>query len=107
MAVNLPRGPRVATASGRPHQAYHRDQLSAAYQRLRGDVAAAGEVRTRTRDDRARRVAAEVVGTHGASLVVEEGDLRLWARRWGRGMVAFTPVGWWRRLPTRLRRLPL
>ncbi len=91
VAVNLPRGPRVATAAGRPHQAYHRDQLSAAYQRLRGEVAAAGEVRTRTRNDRARRVAAEVVGTHGASLVVEEGDLRLWARRWGRGMMAFTP----------------
>ena len=91
VAVNLPRGPRMATAAGRPHQAYRRDLLSQAYRRLRGEVAAAGAARTRARDDRARRVAAEVVGTHGASLVVEEGDLRLWARRWGRGMVAFTP----------------
>ncbi|HUY61945.1 MAG TPA: transposase, partial [Candidatus Dormibacteraeota bacterium] len=91
VAVALPRGPRVATATGRLRQAYRRDQLSPAYRRLRGVVAAAGAARTRTRDARARQLAAEVVGPHGASLVVEDGDLRRWARRWGRSLRAFTP----------------
>ena len=87
VTVKLPCGPRLTTAAGRPLQACRRDQLSSPYRRRRGAAAA----RARTREDRARRIAAEVVATHGASLVAEEGDMRLWARRWQRGMLAFTP----------------
>ena len=89
--AEVPGGSRLATASGRPLQAHRRDQLSCAYRRWRAAAAAAGAARRRRRADRARRVAAEVVSTHGASLVVEEGDIGLWARRWGRGLLAFTP----------------
>ncbi len=85
--VKLRCGPRLTPAAGRPLQAYRRDQLSSPYRRRRGAAAA----RARTREDRARRIAAGVVATHGASWFVEEGDMRLWVRRWQRGMLAFTP----------------
>jgi hypothetical protein len=43
------------------------------------------------RRTRAAAVAAGIVAVHGANLVVEDSDLRAWARRWGRGIHAFTP----------------
>jgi hypothetical protein len=39
----------------------------------------------------AATIAAHIVAVHGAKLVVEDCDLRAWARRWGRGIHAFTP----------------
>lgn len=91
VTVNLPRGSRLANSAGVPRQAYRLDVLSGGYRRLRAEVAAAGAARTRARDDRARSCAQELVLVHGGSLVVEDCDLRLWARRWGRSLLAFTP----------------
>ena len=91
VAVNLPQGPRLANSAGVPRQAYRRDSLSTGYRRLRAEAAAAGAARSRTRDDRARSCAQELVSVHGSSLVVEDCDLRLMARHWGRSLLAFTP----------------
>ncbi|MEV4515490.1 hypothetical protein AB0K00_41855 [Dactylosporangium sp. NPDC049525] len=89
--VPTPGGPRLANTAGVPVRSYRRDHLSNGYQRLRARAAAAGEARTMTGRTRARIIAADLVAVHGANLVVEAGDLRVWARRWGRGMYAFTP----------------
>ncbi len=91
VTVTLPRGPRLVTSAGVPRQAYRRDALSTGYRRLRAEGAAAGAARTRARDDRARSCAQELVAVHGASLVVEDCDLRRWTRRWGRSLLAVTP----------------
>ncbi|HTJ36421.1 MAG TPA: hypothetical protein VL738_24655 [Dactylosporangium sp.] len=87
----VPGGPRVATAAGIPVQAYRRDALSNRYRRLRGRAAADGAARTQAGKTRARQVAAGLVAMHGSSLIVEDSDLSVWARRWGRGIHAFTP----------------
>ncbi|WP_432968657.1 hypothetical protein [Dactylosporangium sp. CA-233914] len=89
--VAVPGGARIANTAGIPVQAYRRDQLSASYQRLRAQAAADGTARTQAGRTRARIVAAGIVATHGRNLVVEAGDLRAWARRWGRSIHAFTP----------------
>jgi hypothetical protein len=89
--VSTPAGPRIANTAGMPVHAYRHDQLSNRYRRLRADAAAAGEARTQAGRTRARNVAADLVAVHGTDLVVEAGDLRVWARRWGHGMYAFTP----------------
>ncbi|GAA4263085.1 hypothetical protein GCM10022255_104440 [Dactylosporangium darangshiense] len=91
VTVTTPTGPRIATAAGVPVQAYRRDQLSAGYRRLRAQTAADGAARTRAGRTRAQIVAATIVATHGAELVIEAADLRAWAARWGRGLHAFTP----------------
>ena len=49
-------------------------------------MVAAGEARTRTKQLYARRIAASLAEVHGPHLVVEEGDLTAWSRRWGRAM---------------------
>ncbi|MDP4501565.1 hypothetical protein [Nonomuraea turcica] len=89
--IALPRGARVATAAGKPRNAYHTDTLSAGYQRLRGRHAAAAATRTAARKARARQVAADLVALHGPRLVVEDCDIRTWFRLWGRSVAAFTP----------------
>ncbi|MFC4999463.1 hypothetical protein ACFPIJ_16670 [Dactylosporangium cerinum] len=89
--VATPAGPRIANAAGVPVRAYRHDQLSTSYRRLRAAAAAAGEARTQAGRTRARTVAADLVAIHGPDLIVETGDLRVWARRWGRSMHAFTP----------------
>ncbi len=89
--ASLPRGPRVSDASSIPRQALRHDSLSRRYQEVRGRGAVAGAAQARTGRDRARRLGAEVVATHGASLIVEETDCRPWARRWGRGVGALGP----------------
>ncbi|MFD0584987.1 hypothetical protein [Dactylosporangium darangshiense] len=91
VTVTTPTGPRIATAAGVPVQAYRRDQLSAGYRRLRAQTAADGAARTRAGRTRAQTVAATIVATHGAELVIEAADLRAWVARWGRGLHAFTP----------------
>jgi hypothetical protein len=73
--VTNPAGPRIANAAGVPARAYRRDDLSHTYRQLRGQSAAAGEARTRTRKARARQVAAELVALHGVNLVVEDCNL--------------------------------
>jgi hypothetical protein len=87
----IPLGPRVARADGVPIVAYRRDQLSRRYRRLRAEQVANAAARAQARRDHARRVAAEVVRTHGYRLLVEDVAISAWARRWGRGVAAFTP----------------
>jgi hypothetical protein len=43
------------------------------------------------KDHRARRIAAGIVGAHGAHLVVEDCDIRTWFRLWGKRLQATTP----------------
>ncbi|MEV6922881.1 hypothetical protein AB0M46_00005 [Dactylosporangium sp. NPDC051485] len=89
--VTVPGGPRVANTAGIPVRAYRHDIASNTYRRLRGRAAADGAARTKAGHTRARITAAALVAVHGASLVVEDADIRVWARRWGRGIHAFTP----------------
>jgi hypothetical protein len=87
----IPLGPRVTRADGVPLAAYRRDQLSSRYRRLRAEQVADAAAAAQARRDHARRVAAEVVRTHGYRLMVEDVAISAWARRWGRGMATFTP----------------
>ncbi|MEV6929092.1 hypothetical protein AB0M46_32005 [Dactylosporangium sp. NPDC051485] len=89
--VTVPGGPRVANTVGIPVRAYRHDIASSTYRRLRGRVVADGAARTKAGHTRARITAAALVAVHGAGLVVEDADIRVWARRWGRGIHAFTP----------------
>jgi hypothetical protein len=86
----IPMGPRLARA-GRPIQSYRKDQLSASYRRGRAAQVADAAAATQARRDHARRVAADLVATHGTHLVVEDGPITAWARRWGAAVAAFSP----------------
>jgi len=87
----IPMGPRVARAGGVPQQSYRRDVLSTSYRRGRAAQVQEANAAAQARRDRARRVAAEVVATHGSQLVVEEGSISTWAVNWGRAVTAFSP----------------
>ena len=87
----IPRGPRIARTDAVPLQAYRRDRLSRRHRRLRAEEVAAAAAAAQARRDRARRVAAQVIRTHGYRLFVEEGPISAWARNWGSGVAAFTP----------------
>lgn len=89
--VSVPGGARVANAAGVPVRAHRRDDLSNSYLRLRAQAVVDGAARTAAGRTRARIMAADLVAVHGARLTVEDGDIRHWARRWGRGIHAFTP----------------
>jgi hypothetical protein len=75
--VTVPGGARVANAAGVPMQAYRKDTLSAGYRLDRARIA---EAAAEAKDHRARRIAAEIVGEHGAHLTVEDCDIRTWFR---------------------------
>ena len=87
----IPAGPRIRRTDGKPVQAYRRDALSASYRRERAAMASDAERITQARRDLARQIAARLVREHGMQLVIEDCDLRPWARRWGRGIAAFAP----------------
>jgi hypothetical protein len=87
----IPMGPRVANAAGRPIQSYRKDQLSASYRRGRAAQVADAAAATQARRDHARQVAAEIVAAHGTHLVVEDGPIAAWSRRWGAAVAAFSP----------------
>jgi hypothetical protein len=87
----VPMGPRIANAAGAPRQSFRKDVLSASYRRLRAGHAAGAAAATQARRDRARRVAADVVATHGYRLVVEDTSIAAWSRSWGRAVAAFAP----------------
>ena len=89
--VTVPGGARVANAAGVPTQAYRKDTLSAGYRLDRARIAQAAASAAEAKDHRARRIAAEIVGEHGAHLVVEDCDIRTWFRRWGKRLQAITP----------------
>lgn len=89
--VDTPAGARVATSAGIPVQAYRKDVVSHPYRDLRADHAAAASATTRRKDAFARQTAQAIVAAHGPHLITEDVDKRTWARRWGRGVAAFTP----------------
>ncbi len=86
-----PAGPRQTRTDGKPVQAYRRDQLSRSYRRGRAAVARDAASTSRARRDRARHIAGDLVAAHGPNLVVEDTNLRAWARQWGRSLHAFAP----------------
>lgn len=81
----------MARADGRPQQAYRRDQLSDGYRKGRAQAANEARAASVARRDTARRVAGELVATHGPDLIIEAGSITAWARHWGRAVHAFTP----------------
>ena len=87
----IPMGPRVSRADGVPLQSYRRDQLSRTYHRTRAAQVADAAAATQARGDRARKVAADVVATHGYQLVVEDVSVTAWCKSWGRAVAAFSP----------------
>jgi hypothetical protein len=89
--ITVPGGARAANAAGVPKQAYRKDDLSAGYRLDRARIAEAAASATQAKDHRARRIAAEIVGAHGAHLVVEDCDIRTWFRLWGKKLQATTP----------------
>jgi len=89
--VDTPAGARIATSTGIPAQAYRKDVVSHTYRDLRADHAAAASATARRKDSVARQTAQGIVAAHGPHLITEDVDVRTWARRWGRGVAAFTP----------------
>jgi transposase len=87
----IPSGPRDVRSDGRPLQTHRTDQLSASYRRGRAAQAAADASATQARRDHARRVAGALVAQHGFQLVVEDCNISVWSRRWGRSLLAFAP----------------
>ncbi|MFO0585240.1 MAG: zinc ribbon domain-containing protein [Anaeromyxobacter sp.] len=73
----IPQGPRIARTDGVPLQSYRRDRLSKQHRRLRAEEVAAAAAGVQARRDRARRVAAQVIRTHGYRLFVEGGLVRV------------------------------
>ena len=105
----IPQGPRVSRGDGVPLVAYRRDRLSNRYHLLRAGQVADAAASAQARRDRARRIAAEVVRTHGCQLVVEDVAISAWARRWGRARGRLHPGAARRRhrpRSTRRRRWP-
>jgi hypothetical protein len=87
----IPRGPRKRRANGTPETAYRRDALSRTYRRERAAEACEAAATSQARRDLARQLAARLVRDHGYTFVIEDCDLRPWARAWGRRLSAFTP----------------
>lgn len=87
----IPMGPRLARNDGKPLQRYAKDTLSNRYRRERAAQVAAAAATAQARRDHARAVAADVVVTHGYSLVVEDASIATWSRAWGRALAAFSP----------------
>jgi hypothetical protein len=87
----IPMGSRKARVDGVPLQSYRKDQLSASYRRTRTAKAGDAHAAARARRDHARKFAAEVVGTHGTQLVVEDTSIAAWSKSWGGALAAFSP----------------
>jgi len=87
----VPQGARKRRANGTPVQAYRRDALSNTYRRERAAAACDAGAASQAQRGLAREIAARFVRDHGCRFVVEDCDLRSWARRWGRRLAAFTP----------------
>lgn len=90
-AVTVPGGARAARADGVPKQALRRDRLSTNYQELRARQAEAAASAAEYRRHRARRVAREIIATHGPNLTVEDCDIRTWYQLWGKRLSQTTP----------------
>lgn len=87
----IPAGPRRTRSDGTPLQAYRKDELSRSYRDQRAAQVAEAASVAQARRDHARQIAARLVAEHGCELVIEDTDLRGWARMWGRALAAFSP----------------
>jgi len=87
----IPAGPRRTRSDGKPLQAYRKDELSRTYRNQRAAQVAEAASAAQARRDHARQIAARLVAEHGCELVIEDTDLRGWARTWGRALAAFSP----------------
>jgi hypothetical protein len=81
----IPMGPRVPRADRSPLQ------LSKSYRRRFSTLNADAVSAAQARRDRTRRIAADVVATHGYSLIVEANPIASWSRSWGAALAAFAP----------------
>ncbi|MCW3814212.1 transposase [Micromonospora sp. DR5-3] len=90
-AATTPAGTRVSDAAGHPKRAYRRDMLSTTYRRVRAQHAQDSRAMSQAKQHRARDIARTIVTRHGSHLTVEHTDMRVWARRWGRGIAMFSP----------------
>jgi len=89
--VVTPTGARVANKAGVPKRAYRRDTLSKKYRATRADHSADSRKISQAKQARAKHLAAQIVATHGANLVVEDCNINTWARLWGKGIQLFSP----------------
>ena len=88
---HTPAGPRKSRRDGRPERAYRTDAVSNGYRRGRGQAAQNARAAAVARRDTARRVAGDLIATHGTDLTIEAGSIAAWAKVWGRAIHAFTP----------------
>ncbi len=84
-------GARVVNKAGVPKRAYRRDTLSKKYRETRADHAADSRTASQAKQARAKHLAAQIIATHGANLVVEDCNISTWARLWGKGIQLFSP----------------
>ncbi|WP_433463234.1 hypothetical protein [Spirillospora sp. CA-128828] len=89
--VQVPGGPRIARADGRPVRSPRRDEVSTTYRRLRARHAATSRRTAQSRAAKARQTAGQIVAVHGADLVIEDCRITAWFRLWGRACARFTP----------------
>jgi len=89
--VQLPKGARLANAKGVPTTAYREDALTSSYRRLKADLAQGAASTAQRKTSIANRVAADLVTRHGNRWVIEQADMRNWARLWGKRMAVTTP----------------
>ena len=89
--VGTPTGARVANKAGIPKQAYRRDRLSKKYRATRSDHATDSRKISQAKQARAKHLAAQIIATHGANLVVEDCNISAWAKLWGKGIQLFSP----------------
>ena len=86
-----PGGPRHARIDGVPLRAYRHDTLSRSYQRTRCDHAAQARSASQAKQARASQVAARIVAAHGNIVTVEDTNISMWARLWGKRIAMFSP----------------
>ncbi|MDA9912921.1 transposase [Candidatus Nanopelagicales bacterium] len=89
--VLTPTGARVANKAGAPKRAYRRDTLSKTYRKTRADHASDSRATSQAKQARAKHLAAQIIATHGANLVVEDCNISTWAKLWGKGIQLFSP----------------
>jgi hypothetical protein len=88
----IPMGPRKARIDGVPLQSFRRDTLSKTYRQRAAQQASDAVSAAQARRDHARKVAAEVVSTHGYQIVVEDTSIAAWSASWGHAVARLSPA---------------
>ena len=91
VTTELPRGPRHTNAKNVPLRSYRRDELSGAYRVARRRQGERDRAASVTKRARAQDIVLQLVATHGATWLIEDCNLTLWARRWGKHLHSFAP----------------